>query len=50
MLVDGIADVGAALMFFQTQNLTIDEVREVAIRMHEKYERFKQWQANPSKP
>lgn len=50
MLVEEIADVSAALVFFQTHNLTADEVYAVAVRINEKVSLFKKWQTNPTKP
>lgn len=50
MLVDELADLSAAMVFFQMHNLTVDEARAVAIRANEKLELFKKWQTNPTKP
>lgn len=49
-LVEEIGDVCAALLFFQAENLTLDEVKQVAERIEKKVVLFRQWHANPGKP
>lgn len=50
MLVEEIGDLSAALVFFQTENLTVDEVRQMGDRVGEKLALFREWHKNPTKP
>jgi hypothetical protein len=49
-LVEEIGDLSAALVFFKTENLTLDEVKQVAERAEKKVALFRQWHANPTRP
>lgn len=49
-LVEEIGDLSAAIVFFNTMNLTLDEVRQVAERADKKLALFREWQRNPTKP
>jgi len=50
MLVEEMGDVAAALVFFQTENLTRDEVLQIAYRAEKKLALFREWHRNPTKP
>lgn len=49
-LVEELGDLAAALGFFQTENLTIEETQQMFERATKKLALFKQWHTNPSKP
>jgi hypothetical protein len=50
MLVEEIADVCAAVRFFSAENLTLEEVGEVARRTEQKLALFREWHSNPTRP
>lgn len=50
MLVEEIGDLSAAITFFQAENLTVDELRQVADRYCKKLALFREWHQNPTKP
>jgi NTP pyrophosphatase (non-canonical NTP hydrolase) len=49
-LVDELADVTAALRFFGTENLTLDEIKRFSERVDMKLARFREWHQNPAPP
>lgn len=49
-LVEEIADVAAALAFFQVHNLTVVEMRAVNDRVNQKLEIFGKWQDDLTEP
>jgi hypothetical protein len=49
-LIDEVADLSAALVFFNTENFTPDEVRRVTEGAEGKLALFRQWHANHTKP
>jgi hypothetical protein len=49
-LVEEVGDLSAALIFFKSENMTRDELLEIAERTEKKLTLFRQWQKNPSKP
>jgi hypothetical protein len=50
MLVEELADVQAAIVFFEEWNLTPDEAAAVTARIREKRALFAKWHANPELP
>jgi hypothetical protein len=42
--------LSAALIFFKSENMTRDELLEIAERTEKKLTLFRQWQKNPTKP
>jgi hypothetical protein len=50
MLIEELADVAAAIVFFQRQNLTTDEILQVTARCEKKLALFRKWHENPTKP
>jgi hypothetical protein len=49
-LVEEIADVISAILFFERKNLTFGEVEQISDRRQEKFALFEKWHANPEKP
>lgn len=49
-LIEEIGDLSAAIVFFNIENLTLDEVRQVQERAEKKLALFRQWHAEQSKP
>ena len=50
MIIEEMGDLAAALVFFQTENLTLEEVKAVAVRCENKLAIFREWHTNPTKP
>lgn len=50
MLIEELADVAAAIVFFQRQNFTPEEILSVTVRVEQKLALFKMWHTNPTKP
>lgn len=49
-LVEELGDLAAALGFFQTENLTLEETEQLFHRASKKLELFDKWHKNPTKP
>jgi len=49
-LVEELGDLSAALIFFQSENMTPDELLEIVERAEKKLTLFRQWHKEPTKP
>jgi hypothetical protein len=49
-LVEELGDLSAALIFFKSENMTHDELLEIAERAEKKLALFRQWHKDPTKP